>query len=262
VTSIKKRLRDGELVLGTFISEVRSPNIAYLMAQCGFDYFVLDNEHGSFSPETVSDIIAAARGADIDVIVRVPEIRRETILKPLDAGAAGLLIPQVNKPEEAAEIVRHAKYPPMGQRGAALRRPHNRYALDKPAEYLPRANEETFIAVQAETPEAIANAEAIAAIEGVDAIFCGPFDLSVSLGLPGETSHPRQVEAVDRMIAACRNHGKASGILAFDTAELTGWINKGMRFVAYSSDVNMLADAAASALKQLKGVVHPPVPSP
>ena len=112
MTPIRHRLRSGELVLGTMISEVRNPNITYLLAQCGYEFVIIDNEHGAYSPETVSDIIAAARGADIAVIVRIPEIRRETILKPLDSGAAGLLVPQVDTAEEAAEVIRHAKYLP------------------------------------------------------------------------------------------------------------------------------------------------------
>ncbi|RPI42457.1 MAG: hypothetical protein EHM67_06655, partial [Hyphomicrobiaceae bacterium] len=104
MASIKQRLRQGELVVGTFISEVRNPNVAYMLAQAGFDFFVLDNEHGSFSVETVSNMVAAARGSSVEVIVRIPEIRREAILKPLDAGAAGLLVPQVNTPEQAREV--------------------------------------------------------------------------------------------------------------------------------------------------------------
>lgn len=255
MTSIKQRLQNNELVLGTFVSELRNPNVAYLLAQCGFDFLIFDNEHGAFSHETVSDMIAASRGAGIDVIVRVPEIRREAILKPLDSGAAGLLAPQVNTAAEAAELVRHAKYPPWGQRGAAMRRAHNRYARSDATSFLEQANAATFLAVQAETTEAIANADAIAAVEGIDAVFCGPFDLSVSLGIPGEVNHPREVEAVDAMVAACRRHGKASGILMFDPAHLTPWIDKGMRFIAYSSDVNMIADAASEALAALRA--HP-----
>ena len=250
--SVKEQLKANQLVLGTFVSELRNPNVAYLLAQCGFDYLIFDNEHGAFSHETVSDMIAASRGAGIDVIVRIPEIRREAILKPLDSGAAGLLVPQVNTAEEAAEIVRHAKYPPWGARGAATRRAHNRYANTAAPTFLKQMNERTFIAVQAETVEAIDNIDAIAAVEGIDAVFCGPFDLSISLGIPGEVNHPREVEAVDKMVAACQRHGKASGILMFEPAHLKPWIDKGMRFVAYSSDVNMLADAAFLAVKELK----------
>lgn len=252
MASIKQRLRQGELVVGTFISEVRNPNVAYMLAQAGFDFFVLDNEHGSFNVETVSDMVAAARGSGIEVIVRIPEIRRETILKPLDAGAAGLLVPQVNTPEQAREVICHAKYPPVGNRGAALRRPHSLYARPNAAEYLARANEQTFLAVQAESREAIANVDQIAAVEGIDCIFCGPFDLSVSLGIPGQMAHPIEIEAIDAMLAACRKAGKAAGILLFDAASLKGWIKKGMTFACYSSDINMLADAALKAIEELR----------
>lgn len=250
--TIKKKLQNGELVLGTIISEVRNPNIAYLLTQCGFDFFILDNEHGSYNPETVSDIIAAARGAGISVIVRIPEITRECILKPLDAGAAGLLVPMVNTAEEAKEVIRHSKYPEMGSRGAAIRRPHNLYAKVNAAEYLKQANENTFIAVQAETTQALENIDEIASVEGVDCIFVGPFDLSISLGIPGQINHPAEVDSIGKVAEACQRHNKTAGILMFDQELLLMWIRKGFRFTVYSSDISMLADAAAKAVKELK----------
>jgi 2-keto-3-deoxy-L-rhamnonate aldolase RhmA len=256
MSTIKQRLQDGDVVIGTFVSEVRSPNVAHLLAQAGFDFFVIDNEHGSYSAETVSDMIAASRGAGIEALVRICEIRREAILKPLDAGAAGLLVPQVDTAAQAAEFVRHAKYPPQGQRGAALRRPHSRYGRMEAAAYLQTANRDTFLAVQAETREAIANADAIAAVAGIDAVFAGPFDLSIDLGIPGQIEHPEEAAAIDAMVAACRRHGKAAGTLMFDPGSLGAWIAKGMQFVAYSSDVNMLADAAAEAVAQLKSAAR------
>ena len=119
VSSFKQRLRDGDLLVGTLISEIRNPNVMYMLAQSGFDFVIIDCEHGAYSPETVSDLIAAARGAGVPAIVRICEIRRETILKPLDSGAAGLLVPQVNTVEQAREVVFHAKYPAEGNRGVA-----------------------------------------------------------------------------------------------------------------------------------------------
>lgn len=253
--SIKKKLQNGELVLGTMISEVRNPNIAYMLAQCGFDFFIIDSEHGAYNYETISNMIAAARGANISVIVRIPEIKRETILKPLDSGAAGLLVPMVNTAAEAREVVQHAKYPPMGNRGAALRRPHNLYAKVNAADYLKQANENTFIVVQAETTTSIENIDEIAAVEGVDCIFVGPFDLSISLGIPGQIDHPREVEAIEKIATACKKHNKIAGILMFDQEILTRWINKDFRFAVYSSDISMLADAASSAVKELKNIL-------
>jgi 2-keto-3-deoxy-L-rhamnonate aldolase RhmA len=210
--SINQKLQNDGLVLGTIISEIRNPNVAYMLAQAGFEYFILDNEHGSYSSETVANMIAAARGAEISIIVRIPEIRRETILKPLDAGAAGLLVPQVHTPEQAEDVVRFSKYPPDGDRGVGLRRPHSRYARVNAAEYLKQVNSNLFIAVQAESKEAIKNADKIAAVDGVDCVFVGPFDLSVSLGIPGEINHPREAEAIERVIDACKKNNKTAGI--------------------------------------------------
>jgi len=251
---IKKKLQKGELVLGTIISEIRNPNIAYMLAQCGFEFFIIDNEHGSYNPETISNMIAAARGANISVIVRIPEIKRESILKPLDAGAAGMLVPMVNTASQAKEVVQHAKYPPMGNRGAALRRPHNLYTKVNATDYLKQANENTFIVVQAETTTSIENIDEIAAVEGVDCIFVGPFDLSISLGIPGQINHSLEMEAIEKVASACKKNNKIAGILMFDQEMLTHWIKKDFRFAVYSSDITMLADAASQTVKELKKI--------
>ncbi len=250
--NLKKTLQEGRLAVGIMVSELRNPNLAYMFAQCGFDFFILDNEHGAYSPESVSDIVAAATGAGIPVIVRIPEIRRETVMKPLDSGAAGLLVPQVNTAAEAEEIMAHAKYPPAGNRGVALRRAHSLYRKVDVVAYLKQANEDTFIAVQAESPAAIENLEEIASVPGVDSIFVGPMDLSVSLGIPGQFSHPQEVGAIDRVIEVCNTHNIFPGIMMFDVKTLKPWIEKGMRFVVNGSDISLLADAGANGVAELK----------
>jgi 2-keto-3-deoxy-L-rhamnonate aldolase RhmA len=249
---LKKRLEAGDLVVGTMLSEVRNPNVVNLLAESGFDFVIVDNEHGTYSAADVSNLVAAARGADISVIVRIPEIRRETILKPLDSGATGLLIPQVETADQARQIIHHAKYPPKGQRGLAMRRAHSLYGRPDAAEYLRQANEDTLIVVQAESQTAIDNLDQIIAVEGIDAIFVGPFDLSVSLGIPGEVTHPKETEAIDKVVQICLQHKTISGIQLFDRAQATQWIAKGMRLISYSCDVNMLADAAAKDVAELK----------
>lgn len=253
MSRLKQTLARGGMVVGTFVAEVRNPNLAHMLALSGFDYFILDNEHGAFSPETMAAMIAGARGAGIEVVVRVPEIRREAILKPLDLGAAGLLVPMVDEPQQAREVLGHAKYPPQGNRGVGLRRAHSLYRQVRAAEYLAQANAHTFIAVQAETPRAVENAPQIAAVEGIDAIFVGPMDLSVSLGIPGQTEDPRMVQAVEAVVAACQGAGIAPGLLTADPETTVRWIQKGMRLVAYGSDIGLLADGAAAALAAIKG---------
>lgn len=249
---LKAKLKNGGLVIGTMISEIRNPNLAYLLAQSGFDFFIIDNEHGAYSPETVSNMIAAARGAGISVIVRIPEIRREAIMKPLDSGATGLLVPMVNTAGQAKEIMTYAKYPPMGNRGVALSRAHSSYGRPNAAGYLDQANQATFIAVQAESPQAIENLESIALTPGVDAIFVGPADLSVSMGIPGQLTHPKEIEAIAKVIDVCRQHNVIPGIHMSDVETLKGWIRKGMRFVSFSSDVDLLARAGEESLVKLR----------
>lgn len=251
-TTLRKRLKRGALLLGTMISEVRNPNIAYMLVQAGFDFFIIDNEHGSFNPETIAGMIAAARGAGIAVIVRIPEIRRECILKPLDAGANGLLVPVVETADQVREILRHAKYPPQGSRGAVLRRAHSFYAKPDPAKFLRQANDETVIAVQIENPRAINNLDEIASVVGVDALFVGPFDLSVSLGFPGQSTHPAVREAIGKVVSAGKKHKLATGIHLYAAAEKKSWIEKGMRFVSYGADIQFLADSAARRVAELR----------
>jgi 2-keto-3-deoxy-L-rhamnonate aldolase RhmA len=252
MSNLKAKLKNGGLVIGTMISEIRNPNLAFMLAQCGFDYFIIDTEHGAYSPETVSNMIAAARGAGISVIVRIPEIRREAIMKPLDSGAAGLLVPMVNTADQALEIMSYAKYPPMGNRGAALSRAHSYFGRPNAAEYLDQANETTFIAVQAESPQAIENLESIASTPGIDAIFVGPFDLSVSMGIPGQLNHPGEVEAVAKVIDVCQQHKITPGIHMSSVETLQDWIRKGMRFVSFSSDVDLIARAGQESLVRLR----------
>jgi 2-keto-3-deoxy-L-rhamnonate aldolase RhmA len=252
MADLKAKLQDDGLVIGTMISEIRNPNLAYMLAQCGFDFFIIDNEHGAYSPETISNMISAAQGAGISVIVRIPEIRRETIMKPLDSGAAGLLVPMVNTADQARQIISYAKYPPMGNRGLALSRAHSSYGRPEAAEYLEKANKATFIAVQAESPQAIANLEAIASTPGVDSVYVGPTDLSVSMEIPGQTTHPGEVDMIEKVIAICRKQKVVPGIHMSKIETLKDWIQKGMRFVTFSSDVDLLTRAASASLSQLR----------
>lgn len=256
MSDLKAKLENGGLVIGTMISEIRNPNLAYMLVQSGFDFFIIDTEHGAYSPETVSNMIAAARGAGISVIVRIPEIRREAIMKPLDSGAAGLLVPMVNTADQAKEIMTYAKYPPMGNRGVALSRAHSSYGRPNAAEYLAQANRKTFIAVQAESPQAFENLASIASTPGVDCIFVGPADLSVSMGIPGQLTHPKEVEAIAKAIDVCRQHDVIPGIHMSNVAALKDWIQKGMRFVSFSSDVDLLARAGEESLIELRSGIE------
>lgn len=251
-------LDDGSVAVGTMLSEVRNPNIATMMRTAGLDFFIIDMEHGTYGWPEMAALIAVARACGLEPIVRVPEIRRETIIKPLDAGASGLLVPMVERPEQAEQVVYHAKYPPLGHRGAALRRAHSRYRKAPAAEYLRDANAFTYLMVQIETQSALDAVEQISAIPGIDALFIGPFDLSVSLGVPGESSHPRLRDAYQKIIGATSRAGLSTGMQFMNLDEAETMIAEGINIVSFSSDVNMLVDQAASAAENIRTFRRPP----
>lgn len=252
---VKKALANGEVVIGTMISEVRGPGIITMLATAGYDFVYIDMEHSSYSIETVADMIAVSKAHDIVTIVRTPGLSRLALSRPLDAGAEGLLIPQVETEEEVKQIVEYTKYYPLGERGMALRRAHSNFAQVKTADYIKLANEETLIVIQIESERAINDLEKLVRVEGVDAAFIGPADLSQSYGIPGQTGDPRITAALERFIRVCNDHGVAPGIHVYDMESAKKWIDAGMRLIAYSNDISMIVDTGSKYTAELKGYV-------
>ena len=249
---IKSKLSEGRTLMGTFVCDVANPNICHIFALAGFDFIILDNEHGSYNPETVSAMAAAARGAGIGLVVRIPEIRRETVMKPLDAGADGILAPMVDTAEQARALVKMAKFPPRGIRGCHPVRPGSGFGALGMADYLEQSNRGVFIAVQAETEEAVKNAGEIAALEGVDSIFIGPLDLSIGLGAPGQVDSPAQREAMQKVVDACLQNQKVPALFCPTPEYGVSWAKKGARFLAYKCDTMFLLDEPKAALAAMR----------
>lgn len=182
----RRRLRDRELLLGTMVT-LESPATAEVLASLGFDWFFVDGEHG---PLGTQELLGILRAVDqrVPCVVRVPGASEVEIKKVLDIGAAGIIVPMVNSAEQATEIVNWARYSPAGSRGVGLARAHG-YGLSF-ANYMQQANEEVSVIVQAEHFQAVENIEEIVAVEGVDAIQLGPYDLSASMGKMGELDDP------------------------------------------------------------------------
>jgi 4-hydroxy-2-oxoheptanedioate aldolase len=250
--SLRERMLGGELIVSTMISEFMNPNVGTMLATAGLDSMIIDMEHSSFGWPEMSAMVSVARASGLSPVVRIPEIRRETVLKPLDAGASGLLVPMVNTARQAEDAVRFARYPPAGARGAALRRPHSLYRALPAAEYLARANEEVALILQIETPEALENVEEIASVDGVDALFVGPFDLSVNMGIPGKVWDPRIREAFSKVIAATKGAGIAAGIQTFDLDQAQELVAEGVRYLSFSGDVNLIIDPLARTAESLR----------
>ena len=245
--SLKQRLRNGEQVLGTMVATFASPDIGKILKGCGFDFFILDCEHGSFTTREVANMISA--------LVRIPEMRREHALKFMEMGASGLLLPNTETAEQARMLVDCAKYAPLGHRGVSLSRPHTDFARVSGAEYMPRANDETLLMCQIESRRGVENIEAILAVEGIDVGFIGPNDMTQDYGILGQFEHPDIVAAFERVIAAARANGKWSGVHFGSAAPLAPWLSRGMQINMCGSDNGLLALGAAAMRRQLEGGV-------
>ena len=210
---MKAKLLRGQPVVGVF-SNVQAPNAIEIVGILGMDYVIVDAEHTAVTPETAEHLFRAAELRHITPLTRIGENTQQVIQKFMDAGSMGVLMPLINTAEDAKRVVDGVKYPPMGKRGLAATRSAE-WALTQPfADYVRQANQETLIAVQIETRQAIENFDQIVRVEGVDAIFFGPTDLSSAFGLHGQIRHPEVVETIQRLGVATIAAGKIAATLA------------------------------------------------
>jgi len=237
---------------GHFIVEFATPGIGHILKSAGCDFVLFDLEHSGFHFETVKSVMRYFEAAELPAIVRVPSKEYHHIARAMDMGAEGLMLPMVSTAEEAGQIVHGMKYHPAGGRGVALQVAHDRYRPGAVPEKFAAANNRSTLFCQIETAASVENAEAIASIDGVDALWVGHFDLSVSLGIPGQFDHPDFRRAIDRTVAACQKHKKALGRLV-PTVELGVELYRaGFDFICYSGDVWVLHNALAEAITGLR----------
>src|SRR5918996_6321972 len=245
INAAKARLRKGELAIGIGVRLVRNVDIIKVMKAAGFDWLFLDLEHGSMSIENACEISTAAQDSGIAPIVRVPYGQLTMATRVLDGGALGIVIPHVDPPEEAKEIADKLRYPPRGHRSVGGSEAQFDYAPPPLGEMTQAIDDNTLITVMIETPKAVQNAEAIAAVPGIDCLLVGSSDLSVEMGIPGENGHPKIQEAVDKVIAACKKHRKFPGMGGAYSEELLQlYIGKGMKMLLAGNDLPMLVNAA------------------
>ncbi|MFZ5631688.1 MAG: HpcH/HpaI aldolase family protein [Bacillota bacterium] len=248
---VKKMLAHGQPVIGSLIS-VNCPDVVEVMALAGFDFLLLDLEHSPMSVESSVNLIRAAELHGVAPITRTTDGSPATILRSLDVGAYGIQVPQVNTAGEAARIVKAARYYPAGERGAMLPRASN-YGAVGAAEYFLQANRETLVVVQCESARAVENLPEILKTGGIDVLFVGPFDLSVSKGHPGQMNHPEVQAAIDRCLGLTLEAGVAAGIFATDGEQAARRIRQGFRYVAVSLDLWLLSRACRDEIGKVKG---------
>ncbi len=250
---LRRKLAAGGLCVGTMAVEIRQASVMTLLANAGFDFVFLDNEHGQFSPETVADLSRAARAEQLTPIVRIPELAYAHVTQPLDGGAQGIMLPRVTGPEQVSECLGYMKYAPLGRRGSVLARGHTRFQFGPLGETLAAMNRETFLVVQIETREAVDRLDDILAVSGVDCALVGPTDLSLALGVGGQMEHPTLTAAIERTLAGCARHGIVPGIHTNDVAATAAWARRGMRLVSIGSEAGFLAGAGRQAVQTIRG---------
>lgn len=244
--TVLEKFKKGEKSLGTF-NQINSTIAIECLSQTGLDYVVIDTEHTSFNCETAADLIAAAKGSGITPLVRVNDITRCNILHPLDAGAAGLVVPGLRTVEEAKKLVSYAKYFPLGERGFCPTReagfgyaPQGNYSFEEYAKY---ANSQTLLLPQCETKQCLENIEEIVSMDGIDGIFVGPFDLSIALGKPCQFNDSEVVSGIKKVLDTCKKYGKIAMVFAADSTVAKSRFAEGFDSVTAGLDAGFYIEA-------------------
>jgi 2-dehydro-3-deoxyglucarate aldolase/4-hydroxy-2-oxoheptanedioate aldolase len=246
---LKTMLAEGRPVVGLMCFEFSTSGVARLAAAAGADFVLFDMEHTGWSMETIRQLLAVTRGSGVTPLVRVSDTQRHLISRPLDLGAAGVMIPMTESADQARRFVEFARFPPEGTRGVGVYYPDE--MPDGLASRLAQANREQLLIAQIETAAGVERAHEIAAVEGIDLLWIGHFDLTTSLGVPGEFGHPRHAEAVERVFAAAASAGKQVGALATGIEDARELLRQGYRAVVYGDSL-LFTDALTQAVRALR----------
>jgi len=256
IQQLRNDVAAGKLVIGTFLVELKARGVLTILKSKGFDFFVVDTEHGSYTVSEVVDLISAGRQHGICPIVRVSGPNHDEITHVLDAGAEGIIVPMARSLDYVREAVSQSKYAPLGRRGCNFMRPHNAFEpfadAEAAVEYMEQANRELVTAIQIETAEAAEQVDEIAAMEGVDMLYVGPRDLSASLGTGMQVNHPRVLEVCDKVVAACKKHGKIAAGHFGDPVRLPDAFKNGMNFLGYAAAIKIFQDGTTRYFEDIR----------
>lgn len=247
--SLRSRLARGDRLIGTMVT-LPTPATAEILSDVGFDWLFVDGEHGPLETSEILGILQAV-GGRTPCLVRVPSAEETPIKKVLDLGAAGVIAPQVNTPEQAADVVRFSRYAPAGARGVGLARAHG-YGL-RFQQYVESANEQVTVVVQAEHARAVENIEAIVNVPGIDAVLLGPYDLAASLGKMGQVNDPVVTAAIDRVTRACHTAGIPLGYFGVTAEAIRPYVEADYTLIVAGVDTLFLAGAAQRLLAEMRG---------
>ena len=249
--NLKKRLKQGETLTGCWLN-LGSPLTAEIVGQAGFDWVLIDLEHGAGVEKDVLSQLQALESSTSAVLVRVESAEPPRISRILDMGAEGIMCPKVDNALEAKKVINGLHYPPFGNRGVAKMVRATQFGLNFNT-YYDESRDNILGIVQIETLEALDNLDEIAAVEGVDILFIGPADLSMAMGIFGQFDHPTFTDALNKIVQAAQKANKAIGILIFNPDDYDKYHNMGIRFIACGSDATFVAEGARNMAKKLNG---------
>lgn len=249
----KEALKRGEPVYGTSIEYCLDPEIPILLHKAGLDLFFIDTEHTTADYGQIRSLCRTARDFGIPPLVRVTQNEPALITRALDCGAMGIVVPRVHSVEEARAAVQAMRYPPQGRRGFGMHSIMTDFEWRDPAAMMAEVDRQTLVALQVESREGLESVEATAATPGVDVLFIGPYDLTISMGIPEQFQSPAFWGAVDRVVAACQKNGIAAGIQTADMRLLVEARHRGVRFLLYGSDYSVMYQAYRRLVGEIRG---------
>ena len=249
---LKQTLGEGGIAIGTWVFEFNTPGIARLLSSAGADFVVYDMEHSGFGTETIRNLVSHSRAVDLAVLVRPPAGEYHLIAPLLDLGANGVIVPKVETATEAARVVDSCRYPPQGHRGAAFAIAHDDFRSGDVAAKMKTANDSMICCMLIETVTGVENIDAILNVSGVDLIWVGFLDLSLSMRIPGQYAHPDFKAALSRVVSVCQAHGTPAGILADRPQSALDWIKQGFHCISYSGDLWLLQRALSEGIQAIR----------
>jgi len=251
--NLKQKLQSGQVVIGPFVN-CSYPAMIEIVGLAGFDFAIIDMEHGPLSVETAEDLCRAGQLAGLDPIVRVSGNQAPEIQRALDIGSAGVQIPQIETRAGAEAAVRAARYAPLGMRGMSFFTRAGDYTVFGTEGLTDGLNTEQLVIIHIEGVLGLENLDEIIGVPGLDVIFLGPYDLSQSFGIPGQVNDPRVVQGMEQAVRKIRAAGKAAGTFAADTRTAQQWIDAGVQYLSLSVDVGIFAAACRNLVAEVKGV--------
>jgi len=249
--SFLERLRRGDVVLGIFVY-LNSAGVVEVLGEAGFDFVIIDMEHGSFSFSEAEELVRAADSVGVTPIIRTPSSEEAYILRALECGARGVQVPHVDDAETARAVVEASHYYPEGRRGFSPYTRAGRYGALDPQIHIQSSNREVAVVIHIESAGGVRRLPEILGVGGIDVVFLGPYDLSQSLGIPGQVTSPQVKSTVEAAVAQARAYGAAAGTFIESAGHAIEWAQRGVQYLAYSVDAAILYRAAREAVSAIR----------